>query len=265
MRRGKGCLIAAAVAVLVAIAVLAGGYLLRSSEAAQNTSAMLPNAVDAAPSAVPTKVPVQSEYCADIEEPATPEACERYRQIHRGLDDGAAAFNAPSVINRGATVRVRFAVDRQANSTGPAAAVEALPGETIKLVTKVGRYMRAELSGDGFRVVGLNPASQDLFTSDSAIWEWDVTAVSGGDRVLSLKTWVEARGPDGALRPRWLKVEDRAIKVEVPWQMRLSDGSDTALAWFARGSNLLKAVAALVVAAGALWLAIKQFGKPSSK
>lgn len=274
MSRRTGCLIAIIVAVAAVLIFMFSADQAMVGQADQNNVGLpmpVPSARPTAdagtdlatPAANPSKSAAASPvFCAAIEEPASPEDCARFEQLRGRLADGAAAFNAPATVKRGDTVRIRLAADRDATSSAPADAVDALSGDTVRIQTKVGRYMRAELSGDGFRIAALTPAAQDLFTSNAAVWEWDATAVTGGRHVLSLKTWVETRGPDGTMRPRWLKVEDRPVTVAVTWPMRLSDGVEATVGWLGRGTNLLKALAALIVAAGGLWLAIRQFGKP---
>ena len=87
-----------------------------------------------------------------------------------------------------------------------------------------------------------------------------MTAKAGGDRVLSLKTYVEAPAEDGTLKQRWVQVEDRAINVEVPVGQQISDGMDSAIGWLGKTENLLKALTAVVVAGVGLWLAFRKRG-----
>lgn len=208
----------------------------------------------------PTAQP--TAYCPLLEEVAPIAECMHLAELRARLAKGSAAFNAPATMQRGDTVRIRLAIDRTAGSTEPARLVDVLPGDTVAFETKVGRFMRAELSGEGFKVVALTDARQDFYADDRALWEWDATALRGGERVLTLRTYVETRGPDGRPRPLGgLRVEDRAVRVEVSVSERIADAVDAVAAWAGRGTNLLKALAVLVGAAGALWLAITGFGR----
>jgi hypothetical protein len=177
------------------------------------------------------------------------------------LTDAAAAFNVPSPMARGETYRIRLAIERDADQARAVAAVDALPGETRAFGTKSGRFMRATLSGRNFEVTPLSPEQQDLFASDLGIWEWDVKPTAGGAQTLSLRTFVEAPDSDGKLRPAATQIEDREIRVTVTLWDDVGDAMTASEGWMKRGENWLIALAALIAALGAVWLAVRRFGR----
>lgn len=225
---------------------------------ATGTAAISGSGSSGATAAIPT-----SAWCAVIGDVATVAECDRVNQIKANLAVGTGAFNAPAEMLRRQTVRLRLVIDRRAGSTAPAAAVAPLGGTTVEFATKVGRLMRAELGGEGFEVKPLTPAEQDLYAADQVQWEWQVTALAAGDRVLTLKTFVEIKGEDGTMRPVGeINTENRTIRVIVPAGQGWSDRIDSAIAWMGKGANLAKALAALLGALLAVWLAVKKFRTP---
>jgi hypothetical protein len=177
------------------------------------------------------------------------------------LEKAAAAFNAPTTMQRDQTLRIRLAIDRDNDSEAAKAAVDKLPGETVAFPTRAGRYMRATLTGQDFDVKALDDPRKDLFLSPLASWEWDVTAKGEGPRVLTLRTFVEVPGPDGQLKPAWEKIEDREVVITVTQAQKFADMLDESESWLKRGQNWLVALAAFIAALGGVWFAIRNFGK----
>ena len=121
MRRRTGCLIAVAVAIVAAVLVLLGANPVVDGASDTGSAAFpMPSpSVQLAPHTTlgpPPESAAAPAFCAAIEEPATPEDCARYEALRGQLADGAAAFNAPTTIKRGTTVRVRLAIDRDSAS-----------------------------------------------------------------------------------------------------------------------------------------------------
>jgi hypothetical protein len=205
------------------------------------------------------------EWCDIIQQAVAAADCARYRAVRNSLQTGSAAFNAPKQMVRGDTVRIHLVIDRAAGSARPARSVDALEGDTVAFPTRVGRFMSATLSGEGFAVKALSTEQQDLFVADAALWEWDVTArTAGKHRILTLKTFVHVPAPDGSLKAQDFSIEDRPIDVVVKASEMAADTADTATAWFGRGTNLFKALAGLLAAAGAAWLAFRKLRGPAA-
>jgi len=186
-----------------------------------------------------------------------PETCERISRLARA----AGAFNAPDAMVRDETTRIRFALDRDNDAAAAAAAVDTLPGETVSIETRAGRFMRVTLTGQGFEVKPLDPERKDLFASPLASWEWDVTPEEEGDRILTLRTFVEIPMADGEMKTAWEQIENREIRVSVTFGQRVEDIAAESEAWLKRGQNWLIALAAFITALGGVWLAIRSFGR----
>ncbi len=196
--------------------------------------------------------------CAVLRDERVPrETCESIARLERA----AGAFNAPDSMVRDETTRIRFALDRNNDAAAAAGAVDALPGETLGFETRAGRYMRVTLSGQGFDVTPLDDERRDLFASPLASWEWDVTPREEGERVLTLRTFVELPAPEGGMKPVWEQIEDRRIIVAVTWEQQVADIADQSEAWLKRGENWLIALTAFVVALAGLWAALRAFGR----
>ena len=116
----------------------------------------------------------------------------------------------------------------------------------------VGRFMSADLSWQGFRIMPKSTRSQQIPKGGQAIWLWEVTALQPGKRSLTLTTVVE--GLVGGSRHALANTQEvRTVVVEVSWPDRLMDGLEVLPRW-------LKAVTALMVALGALlaaWIALR--------
>ena len=218
-----------------------------------------------APDRGPASEPAMTE-CEATGTSVSQEACDAYRQLR----PAAGAFNAPDQLNRGQTVRVRFALsrepDKEAARAEASSAVAALPGEKVVIDTRVGRHMRATLTATpGLDVKALSEERQDLGLAGVASWDWDVTANDKASpdaaEVLTLTTFVELPGADGSVQRLWQKIENRQIRVNVTQGQRFADAMDESEGWFKRGNNWIIALTALIASLSALWLAIRKFGR----
>jgi len=130
----------------------------------------------------------------------------------------------------------------------PADVVKGLPGETEQYSPLVGRDMRAELVGQGFKIQPKSPASQVLSPGSTTSWEWEVTPERGSNYALTIKTAVEGVMANGERVVLRSTVETRAVNVKVAWYDRLRDGLTGAPDWIKLVTGLLLALAALFAA-----------------
>lgn len=135
-------------------------------------------------------------------------------------------------------------------SKGPAPAevVDALPGETEQYSPLVGRDMRAELIGQGFKIEPKSPASQVLRPGSTTSWEWEVTPLRGTNYALAVKTAVEGVMANGERVVLGSTVETRTVDVKVAWYDRVRDGLTEAPTWIKLVTGILLALAALFAA-----------------
>lgn len=130
----------------------------------------------------------------------------------------------------------------------PVEVVKGLPGETEQYSPLVGRDMRAELIGQGFKIDAKSPASQVLAPGSTTTWEWEVTPQRGTNYALSIKTAVEGVMADGTRVVLRSTVETRAVNVKVTWYDRVRDGLTEAPTWIKLVTGVLLALAALFAA-----------------
>lgn len=207
-------------------------------------------------------------WCAAVEERLSAEECATLTQVQTG----SGALKTPAQIMVGKAEVVTLALSRTTGSGAPSEAVAGAPGVERPLAPAVGRWMEATLiPGPGLKatISPDTPALQDLFASEDAYWQWTVEATEPGQRQLTLRTRVMVKGEDGEFRPRGRSFT-RQYPIDVAVSRRegvIRDleeaGKDAGRVAETGGGfeKLLYALAALVVAAGAIWAAVRGFGK----
>jgi hypothetical protein len=170
--------------------------------------------------------------------------------VENASDNASAPENAsatletptPSPVPSPSTARPSF------KGPAPAEVVDDLPGRTEKYSPLVGRDMRAELIGQGFKIEPKSPASQVLQPGSTTSWEWEVTPLRGSDYALAVKTAVEGVMANGERVVLGSTVETRTVDVKVRWYDRVRDGLTEAPTWIKLVTGVLLALAALFAA-----------------
>ena len=217
-------------------------------------------------------------FCEEVGKRVTAEDCDYYGELAKRTKVGVGAFNAPDPMTRGKTVTLQLviafapdppaegaepAVDTNANSAAsvideegassgapmpapppmptPAETVDQLPGETVTFAPTVGRFMKAELTGEGFEIERLSAEHQEVLLDSQTTWEWKVKAIKGASHILTLKTVVEAKDDQGYYGPLRSTTKNQTIKVEVKFWDRVLD-------WILGAPVWIKAITALVSA-----------------
>lgn len=205
-------------------------------------------------------------YCPLLEEDVPPIVCERATAVDRGV---AGIRARPDMLLDEVQV-VRLVVSRAGNA--PAVADE-LGGEGAVLRQfglATGRHMEAQLTADGgLRITPAGWVRRDLGAGDLEDWEWQVKAVAQGRHQVLLRTRVMKEQEDGSFIPRPGResepqyVEVRITRAQaIDEQLGLFTRWTKALAAPAESlTNLLTLLGTLVAAAGALWAAIRAFGR----
>ena len=201
------------------------------------------------------------EYCVVLQEEVSRSVCRRYEELPSTLEEGAAAFTIPDSMRRGESRTVEFAVARGREPRNAIDLVDFESGRVLSFRPRIGRYMAAELSGEGFEISPEGPRQEDLFLSGAGRWSWTVQAVRAPRHVLVLTAWVKAPAPDKTLKPVWVKTVHRRVNVRVGFLLRMRDFIDDSVTEFRRLEGWVQALTALVVALGALWLAVRFFGR----
>ena len=189
-------------------------------------------------------------FCDEIGQRATQQDCDYFHQLAQRLQSGAAAFNAPDPMTVGQSTTLQLAVG--AAGAPVAKTVGQLPGSATQYDLPVGRFMTAELYGEGFDIDPKGPQSKEVSAQSVTTWEWKLTAREEGLRTLVLKTSVDAIGGDGKRVVLRSSTKDQGVHVKVgTW--------DHLWAVLTRLPDWLKAITAVVTALGALATAVLAF------
>lgn len=138
--------------------------------------------------------------------------------------------------------------ERGPASLTPEETVENQPGETQSYRPIVGRHMRAELTGTGFKIEPRSPLSQTLAPDSVITWEWDVTPQKSATYALTIKTAVEGVTGDNKRYPLRSTVRNKAVEVTIPWYYQALDFIDAAPLWLKSIATLLGSLAAVATA-----------------
>lgn len=165
--------------------------------------------------------------------PDTPENAERLAELRTARD------------NIQAELRERAAAPPAAPPT-PEDVVDPLQGETEAFTPLVGRFMRVELTGNGFDITPLSNASQEVMRESVTTWSWRVQANEGGQRALTLRTVVEGCTAEGQCYPLRSTSQNYDVTVEVGTMGRVQDFLTAAPIWLRLLAGVLTALAVLI-------------------
>ena len=143
------------------------------------------------------------------------------------------------------------ALERLRNRPPPATpedVVDPLQGDTVQYTPLVGRFMRVELTGNGFEITPLNEASQEVLPDSVTTWTWRVEAREGGHRALTLRTVVEGCTADGQCYPLRSTSQNYDVTVQVGPLGQAQDLLTAAPIWLRLVAGVLTGLAALIVA-----------------
>ena len=207
--------------------------------------------------------PEQAAFCEVVGETMTPSQCRAFEEAWATLKQGVGAISKPERMRRGETATVALVLGRGSDTRGTGGdrlrdLLGREPDETFK--TRVGRRMAAQLSGNGFKIEPAGLVTKDLFLGEGQIWEWKVTALKGPRHALRLSAYAVIPSPDG-LKENLLRTVQLSIPVELTWQQRLEDATESLSVL----EKLLLGLAALVAAGAGLWAALKKFRPAAAK
>jgi hypothetical protein len=145
----------------------------------------------------------------------------------------------------------------------PSDTVDPLQGETVEYAPLVGRFMRAELAGEGFEITPLSPPSQEVLPDSVTTWNWRVVATSSGQRALTLTTIVEGCDAQGRCYPLRSTSHNHEVEVTVGALGRAQDFLEAAPIWMRLVAGVLTALAVLVGAWFGLRSAFRKGRQPN--
>ena len=130
-----------------------------------------------------------------------------------------------------------------------------MPGHTEHFDLTVGEHVSAVLTGDeAFKIEPRSEQTQRVRLAKpypSTLWQWQVTALHGGDHVMTIATAVQAKDRNGRYHELSGAPQSYAFKVKVGPVGRAQDALELAPVW-------LKLLAGVFVALTALLVAIKK-------
>lgn len=193
--------------------------------------------------------------------PTPEEIAERERLAREAAAERLAAREAEAQSAEAASVASQSGGDDTRAAPPPptpSETVDPLEGETVEYQPLVGRFMRAELTGAGFNIAALSPASQEVLPDSVTTWTWDVIAQQGGQRALTLTTVVEGCTAEGQCYPLRSTSRNYAVNVTVGWLGRAEDFLTAAPNWLKLLAGVLAALAALIAAGFGVRNALRQ-------
>lgn len=118
--------------------------------------------------------------------------------------------------------------------------------------------MRAELTGDGFRIEPMNPAEQTVSDRSATTWEWAVTPMRHGAQELALRTVVMGVTADGTRFALLPTMHIEQVRIErTAWQATMDTFRDL--------PEVFKVLTAVLTGATALLAAFWAFRKALRK
>jgi hypothetical protein len=128
----------------------------------------------------------------------------------------------------------------------PEEVVDPLQGDTVQYTPLVGRFMRAELHGNGFEITPLTEPSQEVLQDSVTTWSWRVEAREGGQRALTLTTVVEGCTASGECYPLRSTSQNYDVTVRVGLLGQAQDFLAAVPTWLQLAAGVLGGLAALV-------------------
>ena len=202
-------------------------------------------------------------YCDIVEDYVPADQCHQYADRIGHLQDGLGAFNPPTRMKQGETRLVELNVSRSPDKDNPANQIGGPADQKIPVPMKVGRYMSAKLTGEGFKIEPQEPDDQDLFLARDAHWSWRVTALPAAMHRLILTTYVQTpETAGGPLKPMWTRSKTVEVSVSVPPMARWTQWTKSVGDWAKTTQGMIVSLTALVAAIAGLIAALRALFKP---
>lgn len=207
----------------------------------------------------------RSAYCVMLDRSAPVDDCVRLGNEEDYSIEGRGSLSTPSQIYRGQSTKVRFVV----TAGNDQHAADEVARTTDGIVRPSGpsvrfsRHMMAHLTGEGFEISPSGPVRVDTENSGNATWEWTVTPKRSSRHYLRVEAWTLRNVGGKLVKGKPVFYPPVTIKVPVRFfPERTSDIMDDTANWFDKGTNWFKALGALILAAGAVWAALRAFKRP---
>lgn len=214
----------------------------------------------------------EDAYCPAVDYATSAVQCRRFTQEKATLDAGLGVFNPPKAMTVGESRDLVLAVGKKADAADVHESVGGNTTQHVEVRTVVGHFMTATLTGGGFDITPQGPQPKTLAADRSEVWQWRITAREAGPQKLMLTISVDATAADGTRSRYDLARKPIDIDVAVTDSQRRDARAKELEDKLRRGTGVmgalekwLIALAALVVALGGVWIAVKTFGKGKDK
>ncbi|MBC9031532.1 hypothetical protein IAG41_03925 [Sphingomonas sp. JC676] len=243
--------------------------------ATENTVATVDDTVnDAGIENGSTGTPTAGEdaYCPAVDYATSAAQCRRFTEEKATLEAGLGVFNAPSEMVVGESRDLVLGVGKKADAAEVHESVGGNATQHVEVRTPIGHLMTATLSGGGFDITPAGPQPKTLAADRSEVWQWRITAKEAGPQKLLLTISVDATAADGSRSRYDLARKPIDINVAVTDAQRRDARAKALEDKLRRGTGVmgalekwLIALAAVVVALGGVWIAVRTFGKGKDK
>lgn len=243
-----------------------------SAEYADNAESVAVDENVAIAGNVIAKAAEEDAYCPAVDYTTSAAQCRRFTQEKATLDAGLGVFNPPKEMVVGESRDLVLAVGKKADAAEIHESVGGNESQHVEVRTPVGHFMTATLTGGGFDIAPQGPQQKTLAADRSEAWQWRITAKAAGPQKLLLTISVDATAPDGSRSRYDLARKPIDIDVAVTEAQRRENRTKALEEKIGHGARVLSALekwlialAAVVVAAGGVWIAIRTFGKGKAK
>jgi hypothetical protein len=188
--------------------------------------------------------------------------CHLYQQTYATLDSGTGGVDAPKRMVRGETKTVTFAIIGDETPGGQIGLADVLGREPSQRAERLAitPRMAARLLGEGFKVEPADLQVRDLGFTQTAKWDWRVTALKAPRHEIIIDVFLLVPRPGGESSEllRSARVE---VVVAVTRGQMIADFLDDSEAWLTRGTNWLTVLSLFLGALFALLVAVRKFRK----
>lgn len=214
----------------------------------------------------------EDAYCPAVDYVTSVTQCRRFTEEKASLDAGLGVFNPPREMVVGESRDLVLAVGKKADAAEVHESVGGNEAQHVEVRTPVGHFMTATLSGGGFDITPQGPQHKTLAADRSEVWQWRIKAKEPGPQKLLLTISVDATAADGTRSRYDLARKPIDINVAVTEAQRRDDRAKALEDKLRRSTSVmtalekwLVALAAVVIALGGVWIAVRTFGKGKEK
>lgn len=216
--------------------------------------------------ALPSLAPAGKIFCQRVAAWLTQDECNAAEQTFASTQSSKPRAKVSPDMFKGETQEVTLAVGLPGEGEREAAEIaSAGAGQSQTFPTaKVGRRMKAQLTGANFDIKALKPAVQEL--APAAAWTWEVTPRAEGVQQLDLETaviFVDLAGQDHVLASTPQRYPVKVTVRPPPFPDRMMGVVKGSEGWLKAITADVAAIAALLLAAVGLRSAWKKWRSPA--